>query len=349
MILDEKQNTTTDRTIALIGAGGIVSDAHLPAYEKAGYTVAAIFDLDGDKAKGLAEQYGIERVCVSLSEWIEVGEEKGCVYDIALPASAIIEVLQQLPDQAGVLIQKPMGENYDQAQAILEICRRKRLVAGINFQLRHAPYVVEAKKIIDSGQIGDLHDVDVRLNVNTPWHLWKFMYTIPRLEILYHSIHYIDMVRYFLGDPQRVLAKTTKHPNDKGLAATRSSIILDYGDVVRANINTNHGHDFGSKHQESYFKFEGTKGAIKIKVGVYLDYPKGLPDEMEYITSTDDKGWRKVPLQGSWFPDAFVGPMAGLMAKLNDSSYPYINDVEDAINTMKLVEDCYSCSAETKP
>lgn len=335
------------RPIAIIGAGGIVKDAHLPAYKKAGFVVIAIFDLDSEKAGQLADEFQISSVCNNLDELIAVAKKEGCVYDLALPASAIIEVLSQLPDGAGVLIQKPMGENIEQANAILDISRKKKLVAGINFQLRHAPYITEARNIIDSGLIGDLHDIDVRMNVYTPWHLWDFLYKLPRVEILYHSIHYIDMIRYFFGNPKRVFAKTTKHPNMKELASTKSSIILDYGDMIRANINTNHGHNFGLKNQECYFKFEGTEGAIKIRVGVYLDYPEGLPDEFEFISLKNDKGWQTIKLEGSWFPDAFIGPMAGLMCKIENPEYEFVNSVEDAIHTMEVVEECYESSSET--
>ena len=330
--------------IAIIGAGGIVKNAHLPAYKKAGFEVKAIFDLDGEKAGQLAKEFQIELVCESLKELIALAERDDCVFDLALPASSILEVLSELPDNSGVLIQKPMGENIEQAKAILDLCRERKFVAGINFQLRHAPYITEARKIIDQGLIGELHDIDVRMNVYTPWHLWDFLYKLPRVEILYHSIHYIDMIRYFLGNPKGVFAKTTKHPNMRELASTRSSIIMDYGDMIRANINTNHGHNFGLKNQESYFRFEGTEGAIKIKVGIYLDYPKGLPDEFEYISLKDDRGWRKMELEGTWFPDAFIGPMAGLMCKLENSQYQYINSVEDAIYTMEVVEKCYQSS-----
>lgn len=329
------------KSIAIIGAGGIVKDAHLSAYKKAGFNVKAIYDLDIDKARQLAKEFNIEVVCHSLKELMAQSEKADCVFDIALPASKILEVLAELPNGIGVLIQKPMGENLEQAHAILDLCRSKKLIAGINFQLRHASYINQAKKIIDSGVIGELHDIDVRMNVYTPWHLWDFLYAAPRVEILYHSIHYIDMIRYFLGDPNGVYAKTTKHPNMKELASTRSSIIMDYGEMIRANINTNHGHNFGLEHQESHFKFEGTEGAIKIRVGVYLDYPKGLPDKFEFISLKDNKGWQEVDLEGTWFPDAFVGPMAGLMCKVADADYDYINTVEDAINTMKVVEECY--------
>lgn len=44
------QLPNTPRPIVMIGAGGIVNDAHLPAYKKAGLPVAGIFDLDGEKA-----------------------------------------------------------------------------------------------------------------------------------------------------------------------------------------------------------------------------------------------------------------------------------------------------------
>ncbi len=237
-----------------------------------------------------------------------------------------------------------MGENLQEAQEILNLAREKGWVAGINFQLRHAAYVQAAKRLIEEGEIGQLHDIDVRLNVHTPWDLWDFLYDLPRVEILYHSIHYLDLIRYFLGDPLGVYAKTTRHPNMKALAATRSNIILDYGDWIRANINTNHGHDFGDRHQESYFKFEGTHGAIKIRVGVYLDYPQGKPDDFEYINRKEGTEWNTLELRGSWFPDAFAGPMLALMRKMEEPDFHFINDVEDAVRTMAVVEAAYQSS-----
>ena len=36
--------------------------------------------------------------------------------------------------------------------------------------------------------------------------------------------------------------------------------------------------------------------------------------------------------------------MAGLMCKIEDPTFQYINTVEDAIFTMELVEKCYQCN-----
>jgi len=337
-------NPEEKKPIVIIGAGSIVNIAHLPAYDLAGFEVAGIFDIDRDRAELSAKKFGVPVVCDSLADLINLAQEKNCVYDMATPAAAFISALKQLPNDIGILLQKPMGENLNQARQILDICREKRLVAGINFQLRHAPNVIEARKMIDGGRIGEVYDIEVRINTFTPWNDFKYLIGLPRVEIVYHSIHYIDLVRSIMGEPDSVYAKTIKHPKMAKLASTGSSIILDYGDMKRATINTNHGHEFGSDKQESYVKIEGTQGAIKFGMGIIINYPEGLPDTFEYSIISEGKNWQTLDLKGNWFIDAFPGPMAGLMKKVNNSDYNYTNSVEDAIHTMELVRACHLSS-----
>src|SRR3546814_17797127 len=86
--------------------------------------------------------------------------------------------------------------------------------------------------------------------------------------------------------PDRVYAKTFQHPKQMQLASTRSVIIFDYEDQpIRAFVNTNHGHDFGIKHQDSFVKWEGDKGAIKATLGKNINFPKGEEDHFEYFLS----------------------------------------------------------------
>jgi predicted dehydrogenase len=330
------------RPIIIIGAGGIVRDAHLPAYKLAGFRVEGIVDKDYNKAKVLADAYQIPKVYSSVDEAIMEAPEN-CVYDLALPAAAHLEVIARLPQKSVILMQKPMGDDLRQAEELLALCRKKFLTAAVNFQLRYAPFMLAAKDMIRNGWIGDLCDVEFNINVFTPWHLWEFLEELPRVEIPYHSIHYLDFIRSILGNPQSILAKTTKHPSSPRLASVRSDIIMDYGDSIRAVIHTNHSHNYGPKHQNSFVKFEGTKGAIKIQLGVLMDYPKGLPDKFEYILLNDraDPEWIDVPLLGSWFPHGFIGSMAQVMCYAEGSSKSLDNNVEDVISTMRCVEQAY--------
>lgn len=329
-------------SIIIIGAGGIVETAHIPAYKKAGYTIQGITDINIEKAQSLALKSEIPVVYASLQEAISASGEF-TVFDIAVPASGIIEIIRQLPDRAGVLIQKPMGENLQQAKEILDICRQKKIRAGVNFQLRYAPYILKAKEIIAKGLIGEICDVEINVNVLTPWHLWDFLFNLPRMEILYHSIHYIDLVRSLLGNPFSVFARTIKHPEMKELASVRSVICMDYGEWLRANILTNHGHAYGLKHQHSYVRIEGSKGAIYIKMGLSMDYPKGVPDELEYISFAEGESgeWQSVDFQGSWFPEAFIGSMGEILNAMENEQHHPDNSVEDCIQTMACVEAAY--------
>ncbi len=334
--------------IVIIGAGGIVRDAHLPAYAMAKFPIAGLYDLSPGKAKSLADSFGwVQEAFNSLDLLIQKAREVGAVFDLAVPAEQILKILPQLPDGSAVLIQKPMGENLTEASEIRDLCRKKSLVAAVNFQLRHAPFMLAAKDVIRQGLIGEVFDMEFKVCVHTPWELWEFLKNKTRLEILYHSIHYVDTIRDFLGNPTQVYANTIKHPNNSSLAATRSTIVLDYDQFKQARILTNHGHDYGPKQQESYLKIEGTQGAIKVQIGVSFDYPNGRPSTFEYYSKkAKDKGWQDVPLTGDWFPNAFIGPMATLQQQFKTPSAPLPTAVEDAFQTMRLVEKLYESNEQ---
>jgi predicted dehydrogenase len=346
-IRQQPQLPHTRRPIISIGAGSVVRDAHLPAYAKAGFLLAGVFDPDQEKAVALAEDFDLPTAFPSLEAAVAAAPE-GAVFDIAVPATVITDILPHLPDEAGVLIQKPMGEFLSQARDIRRFCREKGLKAAVNFQLRYAANSLGARSIIEQGAIGDLHDIEINVNEYMPWHLWAWLTDVPRVEIIYHSIHYIDLILSFLGKPDGVYAKTTLHPLFSELAATRSSIILDYGETVRASVTTNHGHNFGDRHQWAYVKWEGTKGAIRTQIGVVLNYPRGRPDSLEYclLKEGNPPEWTSVPLAGQWFPDAFIGPMANLQCFLEGSADHMPTAVENAYHTMAVAEAAYASSKQ---
>src|SRR5690349_5138435 len=124
------------RPIVFIGAGGIVRAAHLPAYRAKGFEIAGVFDVAAKTARKLARDFDIARVHESLAE---ACKERDVVFDVAVPADQIVPILGALPARAVVLLQKPMGRDLGEANRILELCRKKRLVAAVNFQLRFAP------------------------------------------------------------------------------------------------------------------------------------------------------------------------------------------------------------------
>jgi predicted dehydrogenase len=322
------------RPIVIIGTGGIVRDAHLPAYRKAGFVVAGLYDPDRDRAQTLAREWAIPHVFDSLAE--AVGAD--AVFDVAAPPVAHCEILAALPEGASVLLQKPMGLDLAAATEIRDICHVRGLTASVNFQLRYSAMMLAIADAIRQGRLGELTEIEVHINLVTPWQLFPHLKPNPRVEIVSHSIHYLDAIRALVGNPRSVFARSFGHPASV-LADTRTSMILDYGDTLRVLLSINHHHDFDRRFQDAQFRVEGVAGAAVAKLGVLLDYPAGEPDELWLAPRGGP--WTQLPLAGAWFPDAFIGPMANLQRFAAGEDATLLTAVDDAWQTMALVEAAY--------
>ena len=121
------------RPLAIVGAGGIVDYAHLPAYEKAGLEVVGIYDLDSERAADVAQRHGISKKYGSLDELLD--DSRVEVVDIAvLPwaqpeiASAALEAGKHL------LCQKPLAMDVETAEGLSADAESRGLKLAVNQQ-----------------------------------------------------------------------------------------------------------------------------------------------------------------------------------------------------------------------
>ncbi|HKE16312.1 MAG TPA: Gfo/Idh/MocA family oxidoreductase [Kofleriaceae bacterium] len=329
------------RPIVIVGAGAIVENAHLPAYRRLGLEVVGLHDVDPARAAALAATWPGARAFATLAEAVRW---PGAVFDVAVPARAVAGVLAELPERSAVLVQKPLGESLAEARHIHSICAARRLTVALNFQLRFSPNLIALEALLDRGDLGDVVDLEIRVVTHTPWELWPFLRGIPRLEILYHSVHYLDVVRHLLGEPRGVFARATRNPALPEYADVASATILDYGPGCRVTVGAFHAHAPLPTHAMSQLRVEGTRGAAVARLGVNLSYPRGEPDTLEIWTRGAAR-FESIPLRGSWFTEAFEGPMSNLQRFIAGEDARLVSPVEDAVKTMALVEACYLASA----
>jgi len=101
---------------------------------------------------------------------------------------------------------------------------------------------------------GEIHDLEVQTSTYTPVYAVAFVDLSgyrTRLEILYHSIHYFDPIRSWLGNPLGVYGKEPPHREPRGQKDHR------HRNSKRVFVATNHNHNFGPVHQHSFVKWEG--------------------------------------------------------------------------------------------
>ena len=75
-----------------------------------------------------------------------------------------------------------------------------------------------------------------------------------------------------------------------------------------------------------------------MSLGLLLNYPEGEPETLEIVSEGLD--WTPIPLNGRWFPDAFIGVMSNLQRYADGDDETLITSVEDAFGTMALVDAC---------
>src|SRR5262249_54511012 len=110
---------------------------------------------------------------------------------------------------------------------------------------------------------------------------------------------------------------------------------------LRCSLVLNHTHGADPTFKASQIMVEGTQGIARVTWGVNLDYPSGPPDSMQV---TSERRWHDVPLRGSWFTEAFEGPMSNLQRFIRGEDAALVSPVEDSIRTMAVVEACYDSS-----
>ena len=324
--------------IAIIGAGGIVDGAQLPAYKKAGLEVVGITDIDINRAQDVAHRHAIPSVFPDVESLLAGTTAR--VIDIAVPAIEQPKIFSKvIKSGRHVLAQKPLAPTVHQGLEMAREAEAAGLIAGVNQQLRFDEGIAAAYKMVELGWIGKVTNFTIEVNLVTPWEMWPWAKDLDRLEIMLHSIHYHDVVRWFLGEPKSVFcaAGTTNGQYPKGETRTISTYIYSGG--VTALVHANHinrGED-----NSALFRIDGDMGSIRGSLGLLYDYPVGRVDTLEInskVIPTD--GWVPYPVTQRWFPDAFIGTMGSVLNAIATGS-AVRSSVQDNVNTLKLIDALY--------
>ena len=332
----------TDYGIGIVGCGGIINDASLPAYGKHKLNVVGCYDLDREKAESTARKSNIPRVYATLNdlladpavEIVEIAVHPWQQFEIARPAIAAGKHL---------LCQKPLSDRYAQAVEIVRLAREAGIKLAVNQQMRWDPAIRAVRDLISKGWIGQPTEASIQVSLISDFG-GNWAAASPRLEVMLHSIHYLDSLRFLFGEPEWVTSRHTRHPLlDTVRGETKTITVLDYASGLQALSAV----DLCNPGIDPFagFHFSGTEGVLCGTLGL-LSYPQGQPDTLAWRSTKLYAGRRfEAKLEGAWFPDAFIGPIASLMRAIQEDGTPE-TDGADHLNTLAIVDAAYASAAE---
>jgi predicted dehydrogenase len=244
-----------------------------------------------------------------------------------------------------MLCQKPLSDQYANALEMTDLAQRAKLKIAVQQQFRWSSLIRSVRCLLLEGWLGEVVDVQVQVSIHTPWDLWPWIASQPRLEVLYHSIHYLDSLRYLFGEPALVTSRHTKHPAQQAQGETKTITVWEYKNGMQILIAICH-FDW-SPALYSLFRVLGTEGVIEGTIGTNYDYPDGRNDTLKFTSRSNPERDFSVVLPVKWIPDAFYGPMASLMEAIQTGGEP-VTSARDNLGTLRVVEAAYRSMNEAR-
>jgi predicted dehydrogenase len=337
-----------DLGIGVVGAGFIVRDCHLVAYADAGFRVVGLTSRTRATAEEVAALRGVPKVFDSVEALLD--DPEVAILDVAVPPQHQPGIIRRIVDHPrkprGILAQKPLAMTIEEARELVGLCEQAGIVLQVNQNMRYDHSVRALRSLLDLGALGDPVLATIDMRAIPHWMPWAE--GLRSLSTFIMSIHHLDTLRYWLGDPARVLASTRADPRTKFPHADGINLsILEYDNGARAcswddvwagPAREGAGADIGIR-----WRFEGTRGTALGTIG-WPGWPDRVPSTIDY-TTVDDGRWHRPRWPEAWFPDAFSGPMAGLMIALESGAEPDISG-RDNLGTVALCEAVLLASSE---
>jgi predicted dehydrogenase len=336
-----------DYGIAVIGCGGITTNAHLPIYRRNGLNVVGCFDVRREQAEAFARQFSIPKVYASIDEILE--DRNVQIIDIAVPATEQLAIVERAATAGKhMLCQKPLAENFHDAKHCVAVAQKHKITLAVNQQFRWSPAIAATKDLLTRGVLGEPTLGTIQVNAQTPWHKWEWIRVKKTIDVLYTSIHFLDAMRHLFGDPERIYVSGARPADGSCAGETRTIEVLEYATTLRAYVHDEHHNLGGRDDWYAHYRVEGTEGAVKGELGGLFGFPTGIPDRIQYTSrKLRENVWMAPTLEGGWFPEAFLGPMASLMESLQTGKPP-VTSGEDNLRTLQLVFAAYKSMAEKR-
>ncbi len=298
--------STKELRVAVVGAGHWSERAHIPGWQRdPRVEVAAVADVDGEVARRVAKEFGVERVVTDYRELLD--DPAIDVIDVATGNEAHFQVSwDALEAGKHVLCEKPVHRDARQTKRAAELAAAKGLKTKLGFTFRFAPAVMYAKDLIDQGFVGDPYIFN-GYEQNSQWidpatPLRQAEGAEPDSPVMAvssiegYGAPIIDIMHWWIGQPLTSVVGTMRN-----FVPTR--MVRSTGLMQRMNIDDGDmwlcefGPDVLASIQSSYVtvgnypgieaRFYGSQGAIIVRLveeaGICQTIRTATKDEVEFV------------------------------------------------------------------
>ena len=275
--------------VGVIGCGMIARKAHLPAYRSLeDVNIIGVSDLEERQAKSCAKKFGVSKW---FTDYHQLLKEDLDLVSICTPIFTHAQITKDAAEAGvNVLVEKPMATSIQEADEMIDACRRSGVQLCLMHNYRFVPCLVDAKKRIDDGRIGRIVSMQATRYELLPmsWsHSSWFYYKWGLLEDI--GIHVIDVINMLCDsevEDVRVIARDITNNME---CFNHILTIMQFKNKATASLDLS----WVSGCVESSLKIQGTGGMLNIDIrNNHIQEIHGYSTPLEDLKSNTKKSFR---------------------------------------------------------
>jgi predicted dehydrogenase len=244
--------------IGIVGVGNIGS-VHAGVYQKNPKTeIVAVCDIVKERADGAAAKFGgkaFYSVKEMLASGIKLDACSMCTRGEENGGDHFRPTMELLEAGIPVLGEKPISNRIDEAEQMVALAKKKKIPYGINLNHRFTPAAVRAKEWVESGRLGSLNIINMRMWINNP------VETSPWFHLRALHPHSFDVMRYFCGEVKSVAAFLRK--GEGRITWSNCQVLLLFENGVVGNLTGSY--DAGGSYGLERCEVVGSKGRFVLE------------------------------------------------------------------------------------
>jgi predicted dehydrogenase len=193
-----------DVNIGLIGIGSIAESSHIPNLKAAaGVRLAAVADVDLDRAREISQKYGIPQFFNTAEEMFEKSQLDAVM--ICTPNGTHIPIAMKAADKGfHVFMEKPIGTDLKEVEKYLRFSKEKNVLTMVGMPHRFRRDAQILKAYASKGTFGNVYYVKAKLfrRRGTP----KGWFTNKALAgggaLMDIGVHVLDLAWWLIGKPE---------------------------------------------------------------------------------------------------------------------------------------------------
>jgi len=251
----------------IIGCGDVTEKKSGPAFRKCtNSSLTAVMRRDAKKAEDYAHRHQVPKWYDDADHLIH-DPDVDAVYIATPPGSHRDYTLLVAEAGKPVYVEKPMARTHQECLQMIEVCRQNNMPLFVAYYRRSLPRFLKVKELLETGRIGEIRSVSVRLSVPvqrsaySPAELpWRVVTQTAGGGLFFDlASHTLDILDFYFGP----VAEAT------GLAANLMHL-YEAEDVVSAAFRFENGiignglWYFNSENDTDIIEINGEEGQITI-------------------------------------------------------------------------------------